>query len=219
MSSRPFRSRLSRCACGPCTAAGSGLPPRGWQPPSPSPTSAPAWTPGIESSPPPPADVQRQRAAVREQIRLALLARLPDGALVGPCDALVAAEAERVADGVGVDAPAVAVGADGVLPQGRAEGEDAALLGLDVVDIEVEMELLGVLPVGPLRGAVVLHRGEGQLDLAALDAGPAAVAALLDRATHHLGVESSQLQRVRAVDDDVGESQHPAILPRAPGRT
>src|SRR3954447_50164 len=87
----------------------------------------------------------------------ALLALGPDRALVGPSDPLVAAEAEGVADGVGVDAPAVAVGADGVLLQGRAQGQDTALLGLDVVDFEVEMELLGVLAVGPLRGEVVLH--------------------------------------------------------------
>jgi hypothetical protein len=62
-----------------------------------------------------------------------------------------------VADGVGVDAEAVAVGFGVVLLQGRAEGQDAALFGLDVVDFEVEVELLGMLAVGPLRGAVVVQ--------------------------------------------------------------
>ena len=138
----------------------------------------------------------------------------PDGALIGPRDALVMAQAERVADRVGVGPPAIAVGADGVLLQFRAEGYDAALFRLDVVHFEVEVELLGVLVVGPLRGAVVLHPGEGQLHLAEGDAGPVAVAALLDRAACHLGVEGCQLHRVRAVDDDIRESQHPAILPQ-----
>ncbi len=65
-----------------------------------------------------------------------------------------------MADGVGEDAPAVPVRADGVLLQGGAEGQDAALLGVDVVDFEVQVELLGVLAVGPLRGAVVLDPDE-----------------------------------------------------------
>jgi hypothetical protein len=56
---------------------------------------------------------------------------LTHGRLLGPGDTAVAAEAERVADGVGVDAEVVAVGADGVL-HGRAEGQDPALFGLDV---------------------------------------------------------------------------------------
>jgi len=57
-----------------------------------------------------------------------------------------------VADGVGVDAEAVAGGADGVPLHGRAEGQDTGLFGLDVVDFEVKVELLRVLAVGPLRG-------------------------------------------------------------------
>jgi hypothetical protein len=91
-----------------------------------------------------------------------------------------------VADGVGIHPRAVAVGADGVLLQGGAEGQDAALFGLDVVDFEVEVELLRVLAVRPLRGAVVLHPDEGQLDLAELDTGPVLVAARLDRPSRHL---------------------------------
>jgi len=51
-----------------------------------------------------------------------------------------------VTDGVGVHAPAVAVGVDGVLLQGRAERQDAALFGLDVVDLEVEVELPNWIP-------------------------------------------------------------------------
>src|SRR5215469_11830107 len=104
----------------------------------------------------------------------------PDRALVGPDDALVAAQAEGMADRVSVDPPAVAVGADGVLVQRRAEVEDAALLGLDIVYFEVQVELLGVLAVGPLRRAVVVHPDKGKLDLAELDAGPVLVAAFLD---------------------------------------
>src|SRR5689334_19384654 len=138
-----------------------------------------------------------------------LVALGPDRALVGPDDALVAAQAEGVADRVSVDPPAVAVGADEVLLKRRAEVEDAALLGLDLVHFEVEVELLGVLAVGPLRSAVVVHPDEGQLDLAELDAGPVLVAAFLDRAARHLRVEGRQLHRVRAVDDEIGESQHP----------
>src|SRR4030095_14235522 len=103
----------------------------------------------------------------------------PDEALVGPDDTLVAAEAEGVADGVGVDAETVAVRGGGVPLHSCAEGQDATLFGLDVVDLEVEVELLGVLAVGPLRGAVVLHPVEGQLDLAKLDTGPVLVAAPL----------------------------------------
>jgi hypothetical protein len=101
----------------------------------------------------------------------------PDQTLVGPDDAPVVAETEGVADGVGVDAKAVAVGAGGVPLQGRSEGQDTALFRLDVVDFEVEMELFGVLAVGPLRGSVVLHPDEGQLNLAELDTGPILVAA------------------------------------------
>lgn len=122
----------------------------------------------------------------------------------GPNDTLVAAQAEGVSDGVGVDAEAVAVGADAVPLQRRTEGQDAALFGLDVVDFEVEVELLGVLAVGPLRGAVVLHLDEGQFDLAELDTGPALVTALVDREPHHPRVEGCQLHRVRAIDDGVG---------------
>jgi biotin operon repressor len=128
----------------------------------------------------------------------------PDEALIGPHDTLVAAETEGVANGVGVDAEAVAVGADAVPLQGRAEGQDAALFGLDVVDFEVEVELLGVLAVGPLRGAVVLHLDEGQFDLAEPDTGPVLVTVLLDREPHHPRVEGRQLHRVRAIDDEVG---------------
>src|SRR3954447_15647299 len=102
---------------------------------------------------------------------------MPDGALVGPRDTAVAAEAEGVADRIGIDAPAVALGADGVLLQGRAEGQDAALLGLDVIDFEVDVELLGVLAVGPLRRAIALDPDKGQLDLAELDPRPVLVAA------------------------------------------
>ena len=80
----------------------------------------------------------------------ALVALGPDGGLVRPGDPLVAAETEGVADGVGVHAEAVTVGADGVVLHGRAEGQDTVLFGVDVVDLEVEVELLGVLAVRPL---------------------------------------------------------------------
>jgi hypothetical protein len=55
-------------------------------------------------------------------------------------------------DRVGVDLPAVAIGSDEVLLQGRAELDDAALFGLDFVHFEVEVVLLGVFAVGPARG-------------------------------------------------------------------
>jgi len=80
------------------------------------------------------------------------------------------------------------------------------VLGLDVIDLEVEMELLGVVTVRPLWGAVVLDRREGQLDLTELDAGPVVVAARRDGETRHLRIEGPQHHRVRAVDDDIGQS-------------
>src|SRR5215469_18136803 len=85
---------------------------------------------------------ERNASAPRPR-RERLVALRPDWALVGPDDALVAAQAEGVANRVSVDPPAVAVGADAVLLQRRAEAEDAALLGLDFVHFEVEVELLG----------------------------------------------------------------------------
>ena len=65
---------------------------------------------------------------------------------------------------VGEDLPAVAVGADEVLLQCRAELDDAALLGLDFAHFEVEVVLLGVLAVGPARRAVVRLPLEGQIE-------------------------------------------------------
>ncbi len=54
---------------------------------------------------------------------------------------------------VGVDPPAVALGSGEVLLQCRAELDDAAVFGLDFIHFEVEVVLLGVLTVGPARGA------------------------------------------------------------------
>ena len=64
---------------------------------------------------------------------------------------LVAAEAEGVAGGVGMDPEPVAVGADEVVLHGRREGQDPALFGVDVVDFDAEMELLAVFAVRPLQ--------------------------------------------------------------------
>jgi hypothetical protein len=49
--------------------------------------------------------------------------------------------AEGVANGVGVDAPAVAVGVDGVLLQGRAEGQDGEQTGPGVLPCQTEKTL------------------------------------------------------------------------------
>lgn len=40
------------------------------------------------------------------------------------------------------------------------------------------------------------------------------VAARRDRAPRHLGLEGSQLHRVRAVDDEIGKTQHRATMPQ-----
>ena len=77
----------------------------------------------------------------------------PHHPFVGPRDPFVAAQAEGMPDRVGVDLPAVALGPDEVLLQCRAEFDDAALFGLDFVHFEVEVVLLGVFVVGPVRGA------------------------------------------------------------------
>jgi hypothetical protein len=58
-------------------------------------------------------------------------------------------------DRVGVDLPPVAPGSDEVLPQRRAELDDAALFRLDFAHFEVEVVLLGVFAVGPARRAVM----------------------------------------------------------------
>lgn len=109
--------------------------------------------------------------------------------------------------------PAVAISTDELLVQGRTESEHSGLLSVDVIDFEIEMELLGVLTVGPLRSPVALNTTESQLDGIEPDARPVVVAATRDRKTRELRVERRQLHGVRAVDDEIGESQHPTMVP------
>ena len=75
-----------------------------------------------------------------------------------------------MADGIGVHAPAVAVGADGVLPQGRAECQDAGLLGLDVSAWNTVAGVPATITItGLLGGAAV---GTDSYTIAAVDTSP-----------------------------------------------
>ena len=76
----------------------------------------------------------------------------PDQFAVDPGDSRVAAQTEEVSGGIGVDLPAVAFIVDEALLERRAELDDAVVLGLELIDFEVNWYCLGCSSPGGVGG-------------------------------------------------------------------
>jgi hypothetical protein len=92
-----------------------------------------------------------------------------------------------------------------VLVLRRAEFEHLDLGGVEVLDHDVEVHLLGDLLPGPARRRVALHllKADG-LAVVRTDLGP--VRGDLDLPVEERAVEPRERTRVRTVDDDAGKA-------------
>jgi hypothetical protein len=112
-------------------------------------------------------------------------------------------EAEGMACGVGVDAPA-AGGVTGVENRGT-ESEDLLLGLVEVLDADVEVELLGAVGIRPLRRPMAVNALEGEHHAGLEVEGRPVVVERppgigpVDRATEERPVEPGELQGVRTV--------------------
>src|SRR5581483_3883543 len=107
-----------------------------------------------------------------------------------------------------------------MLGLGRAEGDRLRLGGIEVVDHDVEMHLLGYVLPRPLGRGVVVHLLERDA-LAVVRADVDPVRLDLGFPVQHGGVEGGQGGRVRAVEDDARKAcdSHAPQRTRYPGRS
>jgi hypothetical protein len=89
-----------------------------------------------------------------------------------------------------------------------AQGDDSSFTLVEVIDVDVEVHLLGRALPGPLRSPIpldTLERDRRSL-VGMLDVGPAAVVVDVDRPVEEGTVEAGEFAGIRAVDRDDGEA-------------
>src|SRR5947209_5742291 len=107
-----------------------------------------------------------------------------------------------------------------VLVLGRAEREHLRLGGVEVVDVHVDMHLLGYVLSRPLGRGIGLHLLEADaVAVVGADLGPAGFH--LGLPVQHRAVEGSENARVRTVEDDAREAcdSHARHRTPEPGRS
>src|SRR5215471_10191676 len=160
-----------------------------------------------------PARIMRQNAQLRARpdFRPA-----PEGARYGATrriGPLPAFQAERMTGRVGVD-PEPRLGAG---QPGRPQRKHLRLRGRDVVNVDVQVDLLGKRRVRPARRPVAGCVLEAQAGLAVTDVDPLTVDPG-DRQPEQLRVEMRQAVRIAAIEHHRGKpAGHRALLPEAPG--